>query len=239
MDLAPVLDELYGLDPAEFTARRDALSAEARKSGEREAATAIKALRRPSAAAYVVNLMARARENDIARLLELGGQMRQAQEALSGDDLRALGRQRQQLIGGMAGEARRLAAESGHPVSESVAREVEATFEAALADPWAGEAVRAGRLVRSLHRSGMDPVDLTGAVAGPAGAAGPPPTRAKTAGPAPTDERAKPKSRPATDERAAEAEAAARRQDAEAELARARKAESEAARRLEEATARH
>lgn len=166
MDLDTVVDELYGLDPSEFTARRDALAAEARKGGERELAGAIKSLKKPSAAAYTVNLMARTRSEEIDRLIALGGRLREAQEALSGDDLRALGRQRQQLVAGLAGEARRTARQAGHPISDSVQREVEATFEAALGDEAAGKAVRQGRLVRSLERSGLDPVELEGAVAG-------------------------------------------------------------------------
>ena len=60
--------------------------------------------------------------------------MRAAQAALSGEDLRQLGRQRQQLIAGLAHEARRVSADAGHPVSDAVGREIESTFEAALAD---------------------------------------------------------------------------------------------------------
>ena len=35
MDLDDAVEELYGLDPAEFTARRDGLSGEARKANAR------------------------------------------------------------------------------------------------------------------------------------------------------------------------------------------------------------
>ena len=160
------MDELYGLDPSEFTARRDAIAAESRKAGDRELAAVVKGLRRPSAAAYTVNIMARSRRDEIGRLIELGARLREAQAALSGDELRALGRQRQQVVAGLGHEARQLAREAGHPISEATSREVEATFEAALADAAAGEAVRAGRLIRALEHRGMDPVDLTGAVAG-------------------------------------------------------------------------
>lgn len=166
MDLDSVVDELYGLDPAEFTSRRDQRSAEARKEGDRELAAAIKALRRPSAAAYTINLMARSRGGEIDRLVGLGARMREAQAALSGDEMRALGRQRSQLVAGLAQEARRAAREAGHPVSEATEREIQTTFEAALADEAAGEVVRAGRLVKALEHRGMDPVDLKGAVAG-------------------------------------------------------------------------
>ena len=172
MDFDDAVDELYGMDPSEFTARRDALASQARQEGDKELATALKALRKPSAAAFTVNLMARSRPDEITHLTELGARMREAQAALSGEELRALGRQRQQLIAGLAQEARRVARQAGHPVSEAVGREVEATFEAALADAAAGEAVLQGRLIRALEHTGMDAVELAGAVAGGAGAGG-------------------------------------------------------------------
>ena len=166
MDLDQIVNELYGLPPTEFTARRDELSTAAKNAGEKELAASVKALRRPSAAAFAVNLMARSRGDRIDALIELGGQMKAAQDALSGDELRALGRQRSQLIRAVAQEVRGAAHAAGHPVSDSVAREIESTLEAAFADTWAGQAVRQGRLVRALERSGMGPADLEGAVAG-------------------------------------------------------------------------
>src|SRR5690348_14952877 len=146
MDLNQIVDELYALPPSDFTARRDQLSSEAKKAGERDLAAAVKALRRPSAAAFALNLMARTRGDRIDALIELGGRMKAAQEALSGDELRALGRQRSQLIHAVTQEVRSVSHDAGHPVSDSVAREIESTLEAAFADTWAGQAVRQGRL---------------------------------------------------------------------------------------------
>ena len=166
VDLNQIVDELYGLAPADFTGRRDQLSAETKKAGDRDLAAAIKALRRPSAAAFAVNLMARTRGDRIDALIDLGGQMKAAQDALSGDELRALGRQRSLLIHAVTQEVRSVANDAGHPVSDAVAREIETTLEAAFADAWAGQAVRQGRLVRALERSGLGPVELEGAVAG-------------------------------------------------------------------------
>ena len=165
MELDDAVDLLYGLDPTEFTARRDALAAEARTAGDRPLATAIKALRRPSVAAYAVNLLARELGDQVAQLIDLGHRLQQAQEALSAEEIRALGRQRHQLIAGMAQQAASLARDGGPPVSESALREIESTLEAALGDEGAAAAVRQGCLVRSLSRTGLDPVDLTGAVA--------------------------------------------------------------------------
>lgn len=165
MDLDEVADELYGLEPGDFVPRRDERVSDLRRAGERDLATAVKALRRPTAAASVVNRLARQRPDEVGRLVELGARMRDAQASLAGDELRALGRQRQQLVVALGREAARLAAESGHPVSDAVEREVESTLDAALADPAAGAAVLTGRLLRALEHRGLE-VDLEGALAG-------------------------------------------------------------------------
>ena len=72
MDLETVADELYGLRPADFTSARDAKAAEARTSGDRQLATQIKALRRPTTSAWLANLLARTRSEQVTQLLDMG-----------------------------------------------------------------------------------------------------------------------------------------------------------------------
>ena len=221
-----MLDELYGMDPAGFTARRDALAASARKNGDRALAAAVKALRRPSAAAHAVNLMARRRGQEIDRLIELGQRLREAQEALAGDELRALGRQRHQVIAGLAQEARADSRAAGLNLSDAAQREVESTFEAALGDEAAADAVRSGRLVRALERTGLDPVDVEGAVAG-GGPAAPRTAAARQTAAAPrtaaTPRTAAARQTPPSEDRRTETRTAARTQ-AESDLAQAEQA---------------
>lgn len=226
MDLTQVSAELYELDPADFTAERDRRAAEARGQGDRDTARSIKALRRPSAAAWAVNLLARHQPDQLARLIDLGAQLRDAQAQLDGDELRGLIRQRQQVVAAVGAETRRLAAERGRPISDVAERQVDETLDAALADADAAAAVTTSRLVRALQHHGMDRVDLAGAVAGSvtglvtgpvigpaAGAspAGPDPTREKTGEPAGRE----------TTRRDDIAEAAGRLGEAEAELQQA------------------
>jgi hypothetical protein len=165
VDVDAVANELYALAPSEFTAARDSQAAEARREGDRAAAAAVKALKKPSPPAWAVNLLARERSDDLARLLELGEELRRAQSELRGDELRQLGRQRQSVVAGLAREARKLVAASGHPLSEAAGRQVEETLNAALADPEAARAVVSGRLVRPLEHTGIGPVDIGQAVA--------------------------------------------------------------------------
>ena len=149
-----IADELYGLPPTEFTARRDEHARAARDRGERETASAITALRKPSTAAWLANQLVRVDRSEVAGFLELGAGLREAQAKLEGDALRALARQRRQVVNELIRRARKLAADHGRPISESVARELEQTLEAALADPEAAAALESGRLTASLSPSG-------------------------------------------------------------------------------------
>jgi hypothetical protein len=164
MDLAEVADRLYALTPEQFTAERDALAKHARDDGDRDQAAAIKALRRPTAGVWLVNALARQRGERLDQLAELGAALRAAQDALAGEDMRRLSQQRQRLVRELVVEANGLAAAAGLTASDAAQREAEATLHAALADEAAGDAVRSGRLMRALSSSGLEPVDVTGAV---------------------------------------------------------------------------
>ena len=163
IDLDTVADELYALAPPEFTSRRDARAAEARKAGDKALAAEIKRLRRPTTGAWLANLLARQRSDQVGELLDLGTALRQAQATLAIDDLRRLSQERHRVLTALSREARDLASQGGQVVSDAVAKEVEATLEAALADADAGDALRAGRLTTGLHYSGLGLVgDLSG-----------------------------------------------------------------------------
>ena len=155
IDLDTVADELYGLAPSEFTSRRDALAAEARKGGDKALAAEIKKLRRPTTGAWLANLLARERPDQVGQLLDLGTALRQAQATLATDDLRRLSQERHGVLTALSKEAHDLAGRHGQAISDATAKEVEATLEAALADADAGDALRAGRLTTGLRYFGL------------------------------------------------------------------------------------
>jgi hypothetical protein len=181
--IAEVAAELYQGDPADFIRRRDQAARSARDDEDKGLAAEIKSLRRPSAAAAAVNLLAQERGPELDRLADLGAMLRDAQERLSGDDLRALSRQRHQLVAALVKQVRQLSRQAGRPLSDAVGREVESTLEAALADAAAAEAVRSGRLIRSLEHTGLSAVDLDGAVGGGPRPSTPPRTGGRGDGP--------------------------------------------------------
>jgi len=135
MDLEAVCSELYGLSPSEFTPARDAMAAQTRTSGDRELATAIKQLKRPSQAAWLANLLARQRPHRVDELLLLGDRLRDAQRRLAGEDLRELARTGHKVIAELVREAQHLAAAVGQRPSPSALRQLQETLDASLADP--------------------------------------------------------------------------------------------------------
>lgn len=263
MDVDAVADELYGLLPGEFTPARNARAADARREGDRAAAEAIMGFRRPTMGAWLANLLVRRHRDEVGELLELGAAMRRAHAELAGPELRRLAERRHQLIADLGAEARELAGDAAQPVGDGHLAELEATLEAACAEPAAADALGAGRLTAALRYSGLGPVELASGAATSTSASTPrqPTARTRRASgprgqPAGGPDRAPPRRRTrdpqARDRRAAEGEvraSQARLEEANRELDRSRAAvveleaeledlrakEAAARRRLEEA----
>jgi hypothetical protein len=238
------VDALYGLPPGDFVAAREERAKAARAAGDRDLAARIHALRRPSVGAWLVNLLARERPEVLHQLIELGGELREAQENLRGGDLRALTGQRQQVVSALVDEARELARGAGEKASDETAYEVERTLLAALADPQVGAAVATGTLVRPLEYSGFGPVgsaDVVGRGGRPRGKApgGPPealsPETPSRAGPPRSvrngDRPAPARPRSAADDAVAAARRRRLRAEAEATLREAQSVQRQVARR--------
>jgi hypothetical protein len=187
--LDDVAERLYEVRPDEFVPVRDDAVAQAREQGDKDLARAIGRLRRPTKAAWLANLLARRRGEQLDALLTLAGDLADAQRTLDGGALRALSSQRNRLVAAMAREAGRLAYEAGDSAAEPVLRELQGILEAALADPAVAEEVRSGRMTRTVAYSGFGPVTEPGAVPTPAPKREPaPPREERTAEP---DDRAR------------------------------------------------
>lgn len=155
MDLDEVAGHLYGLPPEEFTTARDDI---ARRATDPTAKKAVKALRKPTAAAHAVNTLIRERPEDVDELLAVGADLREAMGHDAGA-VRRLTEQRRSLVASLV----------DRDLPAAVQQDVAATLEAATADPSLAQAVRSGRLVRPLHYAGFGALpDLDDAVAGPA-----------------------------------------------------------------------
>jgi hypothetical protein len=151
---------LYEAPPEGFVAARAAAIAEARRSGDKDAAKRYAALRKPTVAAWLVNLLALRRPELIDDLVDLSTALREAQRGLQGDQLRELSQQRRQVVAALVAAARKLAVEDdpGLSAGKLPLGEVESTLTAALAEPEIAEQVRSGRLVRAATYVGFGEV---------------------------------------------------------------------------------
>ncbi|MFC4944518.1 hypothetical protein [Pseudonocardia sp. GCM10023141] len=218
-----VADELYLARPDEFVPTRDDAVARAKEQGDKDLARAIARLRRPTKAAWLANLLARKRADQLAALLSLAGDLADAQRTLDGSALRALSSQRSRLVAAMAREAGRLAYEAGDSAGESVLRELQGILEAGLADPAVADEIRSGRLTRTVSYSGFGPAAEPGTVPMPPRPVSLP-DRIPAAAPAPAVE---------DDEAAARAERERERTERSRELTAAESEESSARHRQE------
>ncbi|WP_329476727.1 hypothetical protein OG555_34140 [Kribbella sp. NBC_01484] len=78
MDVSAVALELYGLTPEEFTAARNSVAKTAKAAGDVRTSVAVMALRKPTLAAWLANILVRADPDGINNLTELGEELREA-----------------------------------------------------------------------------------------------------------------------------------------------------------------
>jgi hypothetical protein len=143
------LDELYAASPADFTAKRDALAKALKAAGDVAGSSEVKAHRRPTQIAYVLNQLARKYAVDLAELVDVGRELARAQrKALRGEpgsDLRdAIARQRS-VVAGLTAKTATLMAELGVPTTGHL-DEIASALRAALVDPAVGAELEEGRL---------------------------------------------------------------------------------------------
>jgi len=163
-ELASVADRLYAAPADSFTEHRNQA---AKGSGDKALAAAVKKLKKPSVAAWAVNLLVRRESDQIDSVLELAASLRAAAEALDGDELRALTRQRRQLTNALATTARALARDAGVRLTGPVVDQVEGMLNAAMLDPVAAQVVRTGRVVTAFTSTGLGELDVAAVVAVP------------------------------------------------------------------------
>lgn len=165
MHLRAAVEQLYAAPPARFTPLRSELVAEAKKAGDKDLATAIGALRKPTVAAWAVNHFVREHADELEDFREFAELLREAQRSLDADQLRLLGRERSRRVDALAERIGAESAEAGQKLGAGVAQEVRDTLTAVIADEDAESSVLTGSLVRSLSYSGFGSVDVEDVVA--------------------------------------------------------------------------
>jgi hypothetical protein len=155
-----LVETLYAAPPDGFVAARAEAVAAARRSGDKDLAKRIAALKKPTVAAWLVNLLAWRSPELLDELVELAAALRTAQRDLKGDELRELSTQRRRAVSALVAQARKLALAEDPSMSAAKLplAEVENTLTAALADTDIAEQVRSGRLIRAVSYAGFGEV---------------------------------------------------------------------------------
>lgn len=163
-ELVEIADRIYAEPAAEFIARRDA---EAKACADKALATQVKALRKPSVAAWAVNLLVRRESEQIDQVLALAESLRAAAQSLDGEELRTLTRQRRQLTAALTQTARELVREFDVKLTGAVADQVEGMLNAAMLDPTAAAVLRSGLVVTAFTSTGVSELDVAAVCAVP------------------------------------------------------------------------
>jgi hypothetical protein len=154
------VDRLYGLPRDDFIGARDTLARELRGASRRDEAAAVKALPKPTVAAWAVNQAVRSQPPAARELWEAGDALASAQEAIlagkgSGSDLRAATERERAAVEPLVDAARGLLTSTGGDLSEATIERVRETLHAAAIDPDAREEVAAGRATRERSPRGL------------------------------------------------------------------------------------
>lgn len=157
-----VVDALYARPLDDFVAARDAAVRQAADAGDRLGAERLKRLRKPSVAAWVINQVVRDRPEEVAALTALGDELRAATSDRDRGRLRALDHLRRERTEALVRAVREAGDVGGRAVSQAVLDRLAETLTAAVMDPDAAAAVRAGRLSRALQHVGFGIVDEQG-----------------------------------------------------------------------------
>jgi hypothetical protein len=162
---AEELDRLFHGPLEEFTPVRNELAKSLGADGKGEAADWVKGLKKPTRAAWLVNQLAARKPKDVAKLLEVGEELRRGQEEmLAGsadrEALRKTARREQEAVDSLVRTAEAIGRE--HKVGSTVLDRVTETLRAAAGDDDVARAIELGRLEREQRAAS---IGLTGAVA--------------------------------------------------------------------------
>ena len=153
------LDALFRLPVAEFTAVRNTLAAQLKKSGRRDESDRVKALVKPSITAWAVNQLYWQHRDAFERLIATGQRFRQSQTSGRAGkiaDMREALNARREALSHLSDLATALLREAGSsPTSETIHR-ITTTLEAMSAYASFPDDQRPGRLTRDVDPPGFD-----------------------------------------------------------------------------------
>jgi hypothetical protein len=152
MSLDDEIDALYAGPLDAFTPGRDALAKRLRGEGDRDAAQRVKALRKPSVAAWGLNRLRAERPERVDLLLAAASELREAQTQLlttrDRERLRTAAANEREAVETLVDEAEEELRAGGQSASAAVRSKLFATLHAVAADEEARTLLATGRLTR-------------------------------------------------------------------------------------------
>jgi hypothetical protein len=164
-------DDLYGLALDRFVPARAALVKHLRGEKQRERASEVAALRKPSVAAWAVNQVVRTQPKALEALFAAGDDLARAQARAAagkggGDAMRDATHRQREVVRELLEAAQGLLSSQGHGVSQATVERVGETLRAAANDEDARGQVAGGCLTRELRFVGLGIGGLTPSVGG-------------------------------------------------------------------------
>jgi hypothetical protein len=154
-----VIDDLFKLPLAEFTAARNALAASLKAAGRTDEADAARALTKPPLSAWAVNQLYWHHRKPFDQLMAAGDRLRKAQASqLAGKaaDLRGPMDAHRAALSEVARHAAALLHEAGHPPTPDLTRRITTTLEALSTYGTQDGAPQAGRLTDDVAPPGFE-----------------------------------------------------------------------------------
>jgi hypothetical protein len=127
------MEALYKAPLAEFVDARNALAARLRKAGDAEASARVKALPKPSAAAWALNQVYWRARDDYSRMIAAGDRLRSLQQQMLAGraaDPREAMQERQAAVRTVLDRALAFLAEAGQPATDATRQRVNITADA-------------------------------------------------------------------------------------------------------------
>lgn len=150
------VDALFKLPLADFTAARNALSAQLKKAGQQQEAADVKALTKPSVSAWAVNQLYWQHRKLFERLLHAGENLRRAQ--LQGASTREPNDARRAVVAELTGLAQALLRDGDYGATRDILRRVTTTLDALASFHGLPNAPTAGRLTDDVEPPGFDAI---------------------------------------------------------------------------------
>jgi chromosome segregation ATPase len=177
------LDELYAADPDDFTARRNELAKQLRAAGDAAAADRVKALKKPSRAAWAINRFSGDEAKLRKQLLDAGAGLRDAQERLvagEGDrtEVREASERERAAVDKARDAVATISAEAGAQLSPAALERAVQTLHAVALDDDVRRDFERGRLTTDHEAVGLGGLDLAAAAQAGKGSRKPPGSKA-------------------------------------------------------------